>query len=56
MPHIAKICVYPIKSLDGVEVRKAKVLQSGALEYDRQFAIFDEQGKYVNAKRYAKIL
>ena len=55
MPHIAKICVYPIKSLDGVEVRKAKVLQSGALEYDRQFAIFDEQGKFVNAKRYAKI-
>ena len=55
MPHIAKICVYPIKSLDGVEVRKAKVLQSGALEYDRQFAIFDEQDKFVNAKRYAKI-
>ncbi|MEM7712306.1 MAG: MOSC N-terminal beta barrel domain-containing protein [Cyanobacteria bacterium P01_A01_bin.68] len=55
MPHIAKICVYPIKSLDGVEVRQAKVLQSGALEYDRQFAIFDEQDKFVNAKRYAKI-
>ncbi|BAY87234.1 MOSC domain-containing protein [Calothrix parasitica NIES-267] len=55
MPHIAKICVYPIKSLDGMEVRQAKVLQSGALEHDRQFAIFDEQGKFVNAKRYAKI-
>lgn len=55
MPHVARICVYPIKSLDGVEVRQAKVLHSGALEGDRQFAIFDEQGKYVNAKRYAKI-
>ncbi|MEL6459378.1 MAG: MOSC N-terminal beta barrel domain-containing protein [Cyanobacteria bacterium J06621_15] len=55
MPHIAKIWVYPIKSLDGIEVTQAKVLHSGALEYDRQFAIFDEQGKYVNAKRYAKI-
>lgn len=55
MPHIAKICVYPIKSLDGVEVEQARVLHSGALEYDRQFAIFDEQGKYVNAKRFAKI-
>jgi uncharacterized protein YcbX len=39
-------------------------LQSGALECDtrsvqpladRQFAIFDAQGKFVNAKRYAKI-
>lgn len=64
MPHIAKICIYPIKSLDGLEITQAKVLQSGALECDtrsvqpladRQFAIFDEQGKYVNAKCYAKI-
>ena len=55
MPHIAKICIYPIKSLDGIEVMQAKVLESGALEGDRQFAIFDEQGKYVNAKCYKKI-
>ncbi len=55
MPHVARICIYPIKSLDGVEVMQALVLQSGALECDRQFAMFDEQGKYVNAKRYAKI-
>ena len=55
MPYVARICVYPIKSLDGVEVRQAKVLHSGALEGDRQFAIFNEQGKYVNAKCYAKI-
>jgi uncharacterized protein YcbX len=55
MPHVARICLYPIKSLDAVEVRQGKVLQSGALECDRQFAIFDEKGKYVNAKRYAKI-
>ncbi|MGB3653046.1 MAG: MOSC N-terminal beta barrel domain-containing protein, partial [Rivularia sp. (in: cyanobacteria)] len=55
MPHVARICIYPIKSLDGVEVRQGRVLQSGALECDRQFAIFDEQGKYVNGKRYAKI-
>jgi len=55
MPHVARICVYPIKSLDGVEVIHAEVLQSGALEYDRQFAIFDEKGKFVNGKRHAKI-
>lgn len=55
MPHVSKICIYPIKSLDGVEVSQARVLHSGALEGDRQFAIFNEQGKYVNAKGYAKI-
>lgn len=55
MPHLAKIVIYPIKSLDGVEVTQAKVLSSGALECDREFAIVDEQGEFVNGKRHAKI-
>ncbi|NJM17670.1 MAG: MOSC domain-containing protein [Richelia sp. SM1_7_0] len=55
MPYLSKICIYPIKSLDGVEVTQALVLQSGALQHDRQYAIIDAQGKFVNAKRYAKI-
>ncbi|MEB3218422.1 MAG: MOSC N-terminal beta barrel domain-containing protein [Nostocales cyanobacterium 94392] len=55
MPYLSKICIYPIKSLDGVEVTQALVLPSGALQYDRQYAIIDGQGKFVNAKRYAKI-
>ncbi len=55
MPYLAKILLYPIKSFDGVEVENAKVLPSGALEYDREFAIVDEQGNVVNGKRHAKI-
>jgi uncharacterized protein YcbX len=55
MPYLAKILLYPIKSLDGVAVEKATILSSGALAYDREFAIFDHQGKLVNAKRQAKI-
>jgi len=55
MPYIAQILIYPIKSLDGIAVTKAKVLKSGALENDRQFAIFDEQGKFVNGKRNPKV-
>ncbi|RCJ37928.1 molybdenum cofactor biosysynthesis protein [Nostoc minutum NIES-26] len=55
MPYLAKILLYPIKSLDGVEVEQTKVLASGALEYDREFAILDGQGKFVNAKRNDKI-
>lgn len=55
MPHVSKICIYPIKSLDGVEVKKASVLGSGALQGDREFAIFDEQGKFVNGKRNPKV-
>ncbi|MCW5317283.1 MOSC domain-containing protein [Nostoc sp. KVJ3] len=55
MPYLAKILLYPVKSLDGIEVENARVLPSGALEYDREFAIFDERGKFVNGKRHAKI-
>lgn len=55
MPHLAKIVIYPIKSLDGVEVTQARILPSGALECDREFAIVDEKGQFVNGKRYAKI-
>lgn len=55
MPHLAQIFIYPIKSLDGVAVTQAKILQSGALEYDREFAIVDEQGRFVNGKRNPKV-
>ncbi|HYX19150.1 MAG TPA: MOSC N-terminal beta barrel domain-containing protein [Nostoc sp.] len=55
MPYLAKILLYPVKSLDGVEVENARVLASGALQHDREFAIFDEQDRFVNGKRHAKI-
>ncbi|MHC5612514.1 MAG: MOSC domain-containing protein [Nostoc sp.] len=55
MPYLAKILLYPVKSLDGLEVKNARVLASGALQHDREFAIIDERGRFVNGKRYAKI-
>jgi uncharacterized protein YcbX len=55
MPYLAKIYIYPIKSLDGVELDQATLLPGGALAGDREFALFDEQGAVVNAKRTAHI-
>ena len=55
MPYLSRIFIYPIKSLDGVAVTNATVLQSGALQNDRQFAIFDQQNQWVNGKRNAKV-
>lgn len=55
MPYLAQILIYPIKSLDGVAVTQVRVLKSGALQYDREFAIVDEQGRFVNGKRNPKI-
>ncbi|MBM0740068.1 MOSC N-terminal beta barrel domain-containing protein [Phormidium sp. CLA17] len=55
MVHLAKILIYPIKSLDGVAVTKATLLTSGALKGDREFAIIDYQGQFVNGKRFPAI-
>jgi uncharacterized protein YcbX len=55
MPHLARIDLYPIKSLDGLTANQATVLSSGALHHDREFALFDERGKFVNGKHNKKI-
>lgn len=55
MAILGRLLLFPIKSLDGVEVQQAKILPGGSLEHDREFCIVDRQGKYVNGKRTAKI-
>ncbi|MEW6493934.1 MAG: MOSC N-terminal beta barrel domain-containing protein [Cyanobacteriota bacterium] len=55
MPYLAQILIYPIKSLDGVAVTQATILKTGALQSDREFAIIDEQGRFVNGKRNPKV-
>lgn len=55
MPTLNKILIFPIKSLDGVFVNNTRITSGGSLEMDREFAIFDQQGKIVNAKQNAKI-
>jgi uncharacterized protein YcbX len=51
MPHLARICLYPIKSLDMAEASEVRILETGALQHDREFALFDTEGKFVNGKR-----
>lgn len=55
MPYLAGIFIYPIKSLDRIAVTQATILKSGALKHDREFALIDEQGRFVNGKRNAKV-
>jgi uncharacterized protein YcbX len=52
---VRRILIYPIKSLDPVAVSEATVLASGALASDREFALVDEKGAWVNGKREARI-
>ncbi|TWT63650.1 hypothetical protein Pan54_44050 [Rubinisphaera italica] len=48
------ITIYPIKSLPGVSLETARLLDTGALENDRRWALFDEQGRVFNAKKEAR--
>lgn len=55
MPRLARITVYPIKSLDGVVVENATIVGAGGLQHDRRFALRDVDGNFVNGKRHARI-
>ncbi len=55
MTHLAQIAIFPVKSLDRKLLQSSELLESGALKGDREFAIFDENDRVVNAKRTAKI-
>lgn len=55
MPHLARITLYPIKSLDGHAVASAEVLPNGALRNDRRFAIVESGGLWVNGKREPRL-
>ena len=54
-PHVARLFIYPIKSLDRVECDRVTILKSGALKGDRTWAIVDLDGNFVNGKRHQKI-
>jgi uncharacterized protein YcbX len=51
MPHLSGITVYPVKSLDGIELDEVAVLRCGALANDRRWRLIDAEGDVVNAKR-----
>jgi uncharacterized protein YcbX len=52
---LRQIILYPIKSLDGVVVERARLTAGGILEHDRVYAIVDDAGAYVNGKRTARV-
>ncbi len=47
--------VFPFKSLAPAEVGSVRVLESGALQHDREYAFFDARASYVNGKRDERI-
>ncbi len=51
MSQLTRITVFPIKSLDGVELTSAEILSGGALRHDRRWALLDAEGSFINGKR-----
>ena len=54
-PSVARLFIYPIKSLDLEECDRVDILESGAIKGDRTWAIFDHNGNFVNGKSNPKI-
>ncbi len=52
---LSKIQIFPIKSLDPIALSEVEISAGGALKGDREFAMFDQRGNYINAKRNPKI-
>jgi uncharacterized protein YcbX len=55
MAVLSRIAIFPIKSLDPLECESVTLLEAGPIAGDRRWALFDEQGKYVNGKRFAEV-
>ncbi len=49
-PIVSRITIYPVKALDGVELQKAMITEGGCLLHDREYAIADVNGKFINGK------
>src|SRR5258708_3942991 len=54
-PCLANIRLHPIKSLDPVHVKEARIGPGGGLELDRAWALYSADGQWVNGKRTAAI-
>lgn len=50
-PTLRRITTFPVKSLDGQSVETVEIVDNGGLAGDREFALFDAEGRYVNGKR-----
>ncbi len=55
MAEVARLLLYPIKSLDPVAVEQATLTAAGSFRHDRAYQLVDEQGRVINGKRTAQI-
>jgi uncharacterized protein YcbX len=54
-PRLANIRLHPIKGLDPVSVKEARIGPGGGLAFDRAWALYSADGQWVNGKRTAAV-
>jgi uncharacterized protein YcbX len=54
-PVLNRITIYPVKSLDGMDLQKAIIAEGGCLLHDREYALSDEEGNFINGKSNALV-
>lgn len=54
-PRLAILRLHPIKALDPVQVKEARIGPGGGLELDRAWALYSADGQWINGKRTAAI-
>ena len=54
-PRLANIQLHPIKALDPVQVKEARIGPGGGLEFDRVWALYSADGQWINGKRTAAV-
>lgn len=50
-PRLSVILLHPIKSLDPVRIKEARIGPGGGLAFDRAWALYSADGQWVNGKR-----
>ena len=53
--ELTRLFIYPIKSVQGIELTEAQVLERG-LEHDRRFMLVDGGGNLVTSRQHPKLL
>ncbi len=53
-PHISRIRIYPVKSLDPVELKSVEIGMYSLL-HDREYALIAHDGRFVNGKRTGRV-
>ena len=55
MARLSRIAIHPIKSLDQHVRDRVTITEHGGLEGDREYAMVDDDGEFVNGKRTAAV-